>query len=216
MPKSFLRILLSNFIRTGAGRFARGRRHTCRGQRCWGWHQSCGGPCGRDCSCSPSRWACVLRRSPAARRASRRPARVLAPLRRGADRGARTVRGGGRAVHHGPARGRPAQRGRGRGGDPLQVAARPVVDRHGLRARPRRLSGAAAHRGAADPGARTPARVEAAHAAPAPVLVEPGPDDRPFVGGAVRHRAVGHRPVGAATEAGRCPRRGQRLGLGNA
>ena len=44
-------------------------------------------------------------------------------VRRDPDRGARAVCRGGRAAHHGPARGRPAQRRRGRRRDPLRVAA---------------------------------------------------------------------------------------------
>ena len=71
---------------------------------------------------------------------------------------------------------------RGRRRHPLAVAAEPVVDRAGVRARHRRLPRPAARPGAPDPGARLAERLQAADAAAAAVLLQPRDDDRAVLG----------------------------------
>ena len=74
--------------------------------------------------------------------------------RRGPDRGARPVGGGDGAAHHRPAGAGPAERRGLDGVHPLAVGPRPVVDRHGVRARHRPLPRPPGRAGAPQRGPR--------------------------------------------------------------
>ena len=156
------------------------------------------------------------RRLAAALDARGRPPRVRARHRRGADRGARIVVGGGGAADHGAHRAGSAQRHRVPQGRPLAVRPGHVADSARVRAGDRSVHGAAGRRRAHDAGPRAAERLQAAADPPAAVVDQSRADGRRQFEDAladpdVRARALDDHPAPA-----RRTRCGQRLHLGRA
>ena len=166
--------------------------------------------CARTGSC---RRACRARCAAVPGGQDRRAPGVLAAVRRGANRGAGPVRGGGRAADH-RSDGEPAaQRGGVPRRHPLGVGERAVLHHADLRAGHRPPRSPAGGPGATDPAGPAGAPDRATGDRPAALVLEPRPGGRVPLRGRVTHRDVGARSLDDPSQAARRPGRGQRVDL---